>query len=241
MALHGNRVGRGFLRNGVVPLAVDLHDVPLLAGLVQGLRETIVAVGVDRRARHAAHFQHLAAARQMAREPLGPQHAKPVLVDVHVDRVFTVERIVERDQHDAGLLRAADRWPERGGILRVDDDRVVAGVDEIVDGRDLRRDVLAGRDDLEFLELGGHSRLRRIGLGRLDHLDTPGVRDIAVHERDAVRPALLRILDELRVGLPGDHTRGVAGRPGNDRCLRESRACAQRHCRGRRRSKHLDS
>ena len=70
-------------------------------------------------------------------------------------------------------------------VLRVDDDRVEAGIDEVVDRGDLRGDVLAGRDDLEFLELGRDVGLRRVGLGGLDHLDAPGVGDVAVGERDA--------------------------------------------------------
>jgi hypothetical protein len=37
-------------------------------------------------------------------------------------------------------------------------------VDEVVDRRDLRRDVLTGRDDLELLELRGDLRLCRVGL-----------------------------------------------------------------------------
>ena len=64
-------------------------------------------------------------------------------------------------------------------------------------------DVLAGRDDLELLELGRDLRLRRIGLGGLDHLDAPGVGDVAVGQRDPVGAFLLRELEELRVGRPG--------------------------------------
>ena len=64
-------------------------------------------------------------------------------------------------------------------------------------------DVLAGGDDLELLQLRGDVGLRGIGLRRLDHLDAPGVGDVAVGERDAVRALLRRVLEELRVARPG--------------------------------------
>ena len=90
-----------------------------------------------------------------------PVDAKALLVDVDVDRILGVEDVVEGDEHDARVVGALDDRLERRRILRVDDDRVEAGIDEVVDRRDLRGDVLAGRDDLELLELGGDIRLRR--------------------------------------------------------------------------------
>ena len=127
-----------------------------------------------------------------------------------------VENVVERHQHDACVVGALDDRLERRRILRVDDDRVEAGIDEIVDRGDLRGDVLAGRDDLELLELGGDVGLRRIGLGGLDHLDAPGVGDIAVGERDAERPFLGRPLEELRLVGPRHEAAGLGGRAGDD-------------------------
>ena len=127
-----------------------------------------------------------------------------------------VEDVVEGDEDDAGFLGALDDRAEGGRVLRVDDDRVIAGVDEVVDGRNLRRHVLAGRDDLEFLELGGDIRLRGIGLRRLDHLDAPGVGDVAIGQRDAVGAFLCRKLEELRVGGPGHEALRFGGRPGHD-------------------------
>ena len=120
-------------------------------------------------------------------QPVGPEHAEALLVDVDVDRVLGVEDVVEGDEDDAGFLGALDHRAEGRRVLGVDDDGVIARVDEVVDRRDLRRHVLAGRDDLEFLELGGDVGLRGIGLGGLDHLDAPGVGDVAVGQRDAVR------------------------------------------------------
>ena len=105
---------------------------------------------------------------------------------------------------------------EGGRVLRVDDDGVVAGIDEVVDRRDLRRHVLAGRDDLEFLELGGDVRLRCIGLGGLDHLDAPGVGDIAVGQRDPVGAFLLRILEELGSRRPWHEALRIGGGAADD-------------------------
>src|SRR5262245_37143585 len=82
--------------------------------------------------------------------PFGPVDPEAFLVDVDVDCFLGVEDVVERDQHDARVVGALDHRLERRRILRVDDDRVVAGVDEVVDGGDLRGDVLAGGDDLEL-------------------------------------------------------------------------------------------
>ena len=92
---------------------------------------------------------------------LAQQHAEALLVDVDVDRLLGVENVVEGDEHDAGVLGALDHRLEGRRVLRVDDDRVIAGIDEVVDRGDLRRHVLAGRDDLEFLELGRDVGLRR--------------------------------------------------------------------------------
>ena len=154
--------------------------------------DAVMTVAVDRGARDAAHFENLAAIGNMFRQPFTPVDAKTLLVDVDVDRILRVENVVEGDEHDARVVGALDDRLERRRILRIDDDRVEAGIDEIVDRRDLRGDVLASRNDLEFLELGGDVRLRRIGLGGLDHLDAPGVGDEAVGERDAERPFLGR-------------------------------------------------
>ena len=156
-----------------------------------------MAVLVDRGAGNAAHFENLAALGQMAVEPFRPIDAKALLVDVDVDRILGVENVVEGDEHHARGVGALDDWLERFWILRVNDNRVVAGIDEIVDRGDLGRDVFAGRDDLEFLELGGDVRLIRIGLGRLDHLNAPGVGDEAVGERDAIGPFLAAYLKNL--------------------------------------------
>ncbi len=69
MLLHGDGVGGHLLRGRIVPLAVDLDDVPLLAGLVERLVDAVVAVLVDGGAGNAAHFEDLAAVRQMLVEP----------------------------------------------------------------------------------------------------------------------------------------------------------------------------
>ena len=161
-----------------------------------------MTVLVDRGAGDAANFEDLAAVGKVAGKPLRPIDAETLLVDVDVDRILGVENVVERDQHNARGVGALDHRLERLGILRVGDDRVISGIDEIVDRGDLRGDVLAGRDDLELLKLGGDIGLRRIGLGGLDHLDAPGVGDESVGERDAIGPLLGGIFEILRLIRP---------------------------------------
>ena len=118
--------------------------------------------------------------------------------------------------------------PKAVGFCAVDDDGVIAGVDEIVDRRNLRRHVLAGGDDLEFLELGRDSRLRRISFGRLDHLNAPGVGDIAVRERNAERTFLGGVFEELGVGGPRREALGIGGWPLDDFRTRGASGRAER-------------
>ena len=188
--------------------------------------DAVVTVAIDRGSGDSAHFQDLAAVRHVFDQPLRPVDAEPFLVDVDVDGVLGVEGVVEGDQHDARFVGAPDHRLESVRVLHVDHDRVEAGIDEIVDRGDLRGDVLAGRDDLELLEPGRDVRLRRVGLGGLDHLDAPGVGDIAVRQRDPERSLLGRVFEELgvarprreagRIGAGAGHdlrSRGVGGRP----------------------------
>jgi hypothetical protein len=46
-------------------------------------------------------------------------------------------------------------------------------------------------------------RLGRIGLRRLDHLDTPGIADEASGDRNPERPLVLRKIKVLRAGRRG--------------------------------------
>ena len=216
MLLHSDCVGGHLLRGRVVPFAVDFDDVPLLAGLIQRLVDAVVTVAVDGSAGDAAHFEDLAAIGQMLVEPLRPIDPEALLVDIDVDRVFAIENIVERHQNDACVIGSLDDGLERRRILSVDDDRVEAGIDEIIDCCDLRGDVLAGRDDLELLELGRNVGLRGEGLGGLDHLNAPGVGDEAVGERDAERPFLCGPLEELGLVGPRHEAVRLGGRAGDD-------------------------
>jgi hypothetical protein len=63
--VHGNRVRRRLLRGRVVPLAEHFDDIPSLAAGIERFMDAIMTIGVDRGARHAAHFQDLAAVGHM--------------------------------------------------------------------------------------------------------------------------------------------------------------------------------
>ena len=64
--------------------------------------DAVVAVGVDGGAGHAAHLEDLAAVGDMLDQPIGPEHAQALLVDVDIDGVFGVENVVEGDEDHAG-------------------------------------------------------------------------------------------------------------------------------------------
>jgi len=93
---------------------------------------------------------------------------------------------------------------------------LTTGIDKVVDRGDLRGNVLAGRNDLELLDLGGDFRRSGIGLRRLDHLDTPGVGDEAVSQRDAIGTLFRRKLEELGVLGPRHEALRIGGRAGDD-------------------------
>ena len=233
LLVHGDRVGCRLLRDAVVPLADDFHHVPLLARGSEHFLDAVVTIGVHRGAGHAAHFEDLAAIGHLVDQPMTPEFAEALLVDVDVDRVLGVENVVEGDKDHAGILGALDHGCEGLRVLGVDDDRVVAGIDEVVDRRDLRGHIFAGRDDLEFLQQCRDFRLCCVGFGRLDHLDAPGVGDIAVGESHPERAGLGRELEELGVFGPRHVAGGVVGRAGHDlgscglhrRCAERQKEC----------------
>ena len=175
LLVDGDRIGGDLLGGAVIPHADDLNHFPVLAGGIEHLVNALVAIAIDRGPRHAAHLENLPAIRYVGDQPIGPQLAQALLVDVDVDGLVGVERVVECHEYNAGGVGALDDRREGGRVLGVHDDRVVAGVDEVVDRGDLRGEILAGRDDLELLELGGDVGLVGIRLGGLDHLDPPGL------------------------------------------------------------------
>src|SRR5208337_3909928 len=69
---------------------------------------------------------------------------------------------------------------------------------------------------LNLLELGRDVGLRRIGFRGLDHLDAPGVGDIAVGERDPIRTFLGGKLEELGLVRPGREAVRVGRGAGDD-------------------------
>ena len=214
--LHGDGVGRRLLGGRIVPLADHFHHVPFLAGGIEGLMNPGMTVGVHRGAGDAAHFEDLAAAGQVLDQPVGPEHAEALLVDVDIDRILGIENVIEGDEDDSGVLGPLDHGREGLRVLRIDNDRVIAGIDEVVDRADLGGDVLAGRDDLELLQLRRDRGLRGIGLGGLDHLNSPGIGDESVGERDAIWAGLGRVFEELRLLAPRHIAIRVARWAGND-------------------------
>ena len=106
------------------------------------------------------------------------------------DNLVRIDDHVERDHNHVRGGGAVHRWTVRRRVVGDHDDRVIAGVDELVDRADLGGDILADADHLEFGHVGLHVGLFDIGLRGLHHLDTPGVADVTVDESDAQRTFL---------------------------------------------------
>jgi hypothetical protein len=70
-------------------------------------------------------------------------------------------------------------------------------IDVVVDRGDLCRNVRSRADNIEFLDLIFYAGHGCECLGVLDHLDAPGIADVAVHQRYAIGTRPLRPLKEL--------------------------------------------
>ena len=237
MALHGQRVRRHFLAVTGRPVANHFGHFEL--GALDAIAEPVMAVTVHRVARHAAHFEQLALVANILLQPVSGHLAHLVLVFADLHHLVGVQKVVERHQHHALGVRLTDHAVKAGGRHGDGDDRVEALVDEVFDGAELCRGVSAGRDDLEFLQVGLHIRQFRVSLRGLDHLNAPGVAHEAVGQRNAIRALLGRPLEELRLlrggqeafrhragavdglgagGLrPGGHQNGSADSSGDNR------------------------
>ena len=71
---------------------------------------------------------------------------------------------------------------------------------------DLSGDILAGTDQSELLDKGGHVRLFDIGFPHLDHLGAPIVADKGVADGDFVGAGFGLVLDRAIIGRGGHKT-----------------------------------
>ena len=117
MLLQRSHVGGDLLRCRIVPLAVDFDNVPLLAGHHQRLVDAVVTVAVDPRCRRRRVFRGCCRRSADACRAVQPNRPQALLVDVDVDRVFTIENIVERHQDDARVVGALDPQVESRRVL----------------------------------------------------------------------------------------------------------------------------
>ena len=220
-----NRVGDGFLRGAVIPLSDDFDYLELLARFIEDLVESVVPVAVDRVSRRAAHLKELAAVcLDLLQEPARGEPTEFDLVDIHRDCIGGLNHIVEGQEHYPGGIGAFDYRRERGRVKRVNDDRIIAGVDEVIGRGDLSGEILAGRDHFELFDLALDARLIGISLGRFDHLDAPGVSDETVDERNTIRPVFLWPLEIFRGVAPRLEAVGIDAGAGDDlRTGREGR------------------
>ncbi len=99
---------------------------------------------VDRGAREAADFQQVAALRLELRHLVDFLLAHRLEVDDDAIGAGLGDDAVEGDDDDAGVAGLLDRAVQRVGRGGVDDDRVVALQDQVLDLRGLRRHFLVG-------------------------------------------------------------------------------------------------
>ena len=88
------------------------------------------------------------------------------LVFVDHDDLVRIDDHVERDHDHVCRGGAVHHRTVRRRVVGDHDDRVVAGVDELVDRADLRGHILADADHLEFRHVRLHVGLFDIGLAR---------------------------------------------------------------------------
>ena len=138
---------------------------------------------VDRRAREAADFKQVAALRLELGHLLDFLLAHVLEVDDHAIRARLGDDAVKRNHHDASVAGLLDRPVQRVGRARIDDDRVVALQDQVLDLRSLGRNFLVGggKDVGSGDDLVGDGFLSH-GVVALQHCLPPGIPGVVVGE-----------------------------------------------------------
>jgi hypothetical protein len=210
-ALHGNTVKFLVNRNGirgnllrsiVIPVTNYFDDVILWAcGILQNAAQTDVTITVYRVAGKATDFKNLAAIWHILFDPVSVDLADSQLVFVDLQDLVAVQHVVERHKNNACLVGTLDNRSRCSGVYCDGDNGVVAGVNEVIDGRNLCRNVCAGLNNLQFLHVWLHIRLFRIGLDGLDHLNAPGIANKPVRLGNAIGTFLFGKFEKLGIGV----------------------------------------
>jgi len=163
-----------------------------------------MAIPVNRIALQSAHFEDFAGfcVAELFCKPAAVHtaHFQLVLVDLH--DLVGIQDIVERHQNDVVTVGKANDPVEAFRRDGNGDDCIEALVDEILDRSELGGNVGTGGNDFELFDLFGNFRLFGVGLGRLDHLDPPGVSDKTVNDGDLVRAVALVPLEIPDILVP---------------------------------------
>src|SRR6202022_3337822 len=101
--------------------------------------------------------------------------------------LIAVDRVIVRNEEHAGPLGSVDDRLERGRADCIDQDHVVASVDEVINCPYLRRNIGTGTDDFQFFNQRFDLRILGVGLEAFDHLDAPGITDVTVGQGNPVR------------------------------------------------------
>ena len=145
--------------------------------------EALVAIAVGRCAGGAAHVDDVALAADLLEQPLRAEIGVFFLVVRDDVGRRLGDRLVDRDDDDAGVRRFLERRIDARRVGRVDDDGVDAGGDQIADVLELAGGVGVAVRDVQRLHLAGGERLR---LHRADHLLAPAVALHRVGDADRV-------------------------------------------------------
>ena len=141
---------------------------------------------VDRSAREAADFQQVAALGLELRHFVDFLLAHVLEVDDDAISAGFGDDPVERDDDDAGVAGLLDRAVQRVRRGGVDDDRVVALQNQVLNLRGLRRHFLVGgREDVGCCDDLVSDRLLGDDVIAGEHRLTPGIAGVVVGEGDA--------------------------------------------------------
>ena len=156
---------------------------------------------VDRRSREAADFEQVPALRLELRHLLDFLLAHVLEVDDHAIGARLGDDAVEGDDDDAGVAGLLDRAVQRVGRSGVDDDRVIALQDEVLDLGGLGRHFLVGgRENIGCGDDLVRHRLLADDVIALQHRLAPGIAGVIVGKGDLL---VARVGQRRRGEKPG--------------------------------------
>ncbi len=148
------------------------------------VRYAVHARFVSRMAHKALDQHHVAFTAELLCQPARTDPRPFGLVDHHVDDTFSADLLVNRDDHDPLFDRLFQRDIQRSLVVRVDDDRVHAPVNQVLNLLNLPLHIDVGTFDDQVNLGAGLVELSDDILDALNHLRTPLTADKTVGNAD---------------------------------------------------------